>query len=141
MEHTWWCSRMSSNWSKELLLLKEDFEEEEENSLSLSPIPHENPNNARNESRSTIKALPLSFLRFFSSKKSSSSSFPYLPKVRRRLPLVLSSVVSSEKSLSLSLSLSSKMMMMMTLTQKEKEGTPPPTKKKKKNVVFSREYY
>ena len=100
---------MSSNWSKELLLLKEDFEEEE-NSLSLSPIPHENPNNARNESRSTIKALPLSFLRFFSSKKSSSSSsFPYLPKVRRRLPLVLSSVVSSENLLSLSLSLSSKM--------------------------------
>ena len=137
MEHTWWCSRMSSNWSKELLLLKEDFEEEE-NSLSLSPIPHENPNNARNESRSTIKALPLSFLRFFSSKKSSSSSFPYLPKVRRLLPLVLSSVVSSENLLSLSLSLSSKMMM-MTLTQKEKEGTTP-TKKKKKNVVFSREY-
>ena len=125
---------MSSNWSKELLLLKEDFEEEE-NSLSLSPIPHENPNNARNESRSTIKALPLSFLRFFSSKKSSSSSFPYLPKVRRRLPLVLSSVVSSEKSLSLSLSLSSKMMMMMTLTQKEKEGTP---KKKKKKISFFR---
>ena len=94
---------MSSNWSKELLLLKEDFEEEE-NSLSLSPIPHENPNNARNESRSTIKALPLSFLRFFSSKKSSSSSFPYLPKVSRLLPLVLSSVVSSENLLSLSLS-------------------------------------
>merc|ERR1711991_1141134 len=64
LEHGWWCSRMSSNWSKELLLLKEDFEEEA-NYLCLSPIPHENPNNARNESRSTIKALPLSFLRFF----------------------------------------------------------------------------
>ena len=39
---------------------------------------------------------------FFSSKKSSSSSFPYLPKVSRLLPLVLSSVVSSENLLSLS---------------------------------------